>query len=158
MWKNGQPAAIGLVGHGELLPFRELVLDREGVTEAEAESRQRREGGDETITGGVVPTPLLAQEQLCSVSLVALATLLLWVRRAISLDQSAQRPTARLRRIARVFALLAAAICAAGLTVVVRLPSADMLSSTDKLPTVMATVLAIVFALNTYVGMAKLPR
>ncbi len=102
--------------------------------------------------------PLLAQEQLCAVSLVVLAALLLWVRGAITRDPAAQGsvaqgPAARAGRIARMVALLVAAICAAGLIVVVLLPIAD-----TTLPTVLVTGVVMVFALYTYAGMAKLPR
>lgn len=46
-----------------------------------------------------------------------------------------------------------AAICAAGVVVVLLLPIAD-----TTLPTVLATGVVIVFALYTYAGMAKLPH
>jgi hypothetical protein len=100
-----------------------------------------------------VTAPLFAQEQLCSVSLIVLATLLLWVRGAITRDPAAQGPAARVGRIARVLALLIAAICAAGLVVVLLLPIAD-----TTLPTALVTGVVIVFALYTYAGMAKLPH
>ncbi|MGH8918363.1 MAG: hypothetical protein ACRD0H_08510, partial [Actinomycetes bacterium] len=97
--------------------------------------------------------PLLAQEQLCAASLVVLAVLLLWVRRAISVDQVARERAARVGRIARVLALLIAVICAAGMAVIALLPIAD-----TTLPTVLVTGVVIVFVSYTYAGMAKLPR
>lgn len=100
-----------------------------------------------------VAMPLLAQEQLCAVSLVILAALLLWVRGAITRDPAAHGPAARAGRIARVVALLVIAICAAGAVVVVLLPIADTTETT-----VLVTGVVIVFALYTYAGMAKLPR
>jgi hypothetical protein len=100
-----------------------------------------------------VAAPFLIQEQLCAVSLIVLAALLLWVRGTISLDQAEQRPAARAGRITRALTVLIAAICAAGLVVVVLLPIAD-----TTLPTALVTGLVIVFALYTYAGMAKLPR
>ncbi len=96
---------------------------------------------------------LLAQEQLCAVSLVVLAALLLWVRGAITRDPAAQGPAVRAGRIARVVALLIIAICAAGVVVVALLPIADTTETT-----VLVTGVVIVFALYTYAGMAKLPR
>ncbi len=100
-----------------------------------------------------VAVPLLAQEQLCAASLVVLAGLLLWVRGVLSLGRAAQGRAARAGRIARVLALLVAAICAAGVVVVLLLPIAD-----TTLPTALATGVVIVFALYTYAGMAKLPH
>ncbi len=94
---------------------------------------------------------LIAQEQLCSVSLIVLAALLLRVRGAITLDQAAQGSAARVGRIARVLALLLAVTCAAGLVVVLLLSTAD-----TTLPTALVTGVVIVFALYTYAGMAKL--
>jgi hypothetical protein len=52
-----------------------------------------------------------------------------------------------------VLALLVAAICAAGVVVVLLLPIAD-----TTLPTALVTGVVIVFALYTYAGMAKLPH
>ncbi|MGH3934445.1 MAG: hypothetical protein ACRDS1_05625 [Pseudonocardiaceae bacterium] len=98
-----------------------------------------------------VAAPLLAQEMLCAASLVVLAALLLWVRRAISPDQIARERVARVGRTARVLALLISAICAAGMVVVVLLPIAD-----TTLPTALVTGVVIVFAFYTYAGMAKL--
>lgn len=100
-----------------------------------------------------VAAPLLAQEQLCAASLVVLAGLLLWARGAMGLDPAARERVARVGRIARVLALLIAAICAAGVTVVLLLPISDA-----RLPTALVTGLVIVFARHTYAGMAKLPR
>ncbi len=100
-----------------------------------------------------VAVSLLAQEQLCAVSLVVLATVLLWVREAITRDRAVQGPAVRAGRTARVVALLVGAVCVAGLVVVVLLPIADTM-----LPTAVVTGVVIVFALYTYAGMAKLPR
>lgn len=105
-------------------------------------------GGRVQVTG-----PLLAQEQLCSVSLMVLAGLLLRVRRAINLDQAEPGPAARLARTARALPLIIAAICGAGLVVVLLLSSAD-----TTLPTKAATGVVIVFAFYAYAGMTKLPR
>ena len=103
--------------------------------------------------GRVQSLPLLVQEQLCAVSLVVLATVLLWVREAIGKDPTAQGSAARAGRVARVVALLVAAICAAGLAVVALLPIADTMA-----PTVVVTGVVIVFAFYTYAGMTKLVR
>ncbi len=100
-----------------------------------------------------VAAPLLAQEQLCAASLIILAALLLWARGAINRDPAAQGSAARVGRIARVLALLIAAICAAGVVVVLLLSIAD-----TTLPTVLVTGVVIVFALYTYAGMSKLPH
>ncbi|MGH3718062.1 MAG: hypothetical protein ACRDRI_04320 [Pseudonocardiaceae bacterium] len=111
--------------------------------------------GAKLVDDGTMPVaaPLLAQEQLCAASLVVLAGLLLWARGAISLDPAARERMARMGRLARVLALVIAAICAAGVAVVLLLPITDA-----KLPTMSVTVLVIVSALYTYAGMAKLPR
>jgi hypothetical protein len=93
-----------------------------------------------------VAAPLLAQEQLCATSLVVLAALLLWACRAIGRD-----PAARVGRIARVLALVTAAICAVGLAVVMLLPIAE-----STLPTVLVTGVVIFFALYVYAAMATL--
>jgi hypothetical protein len=100
-----------------------------------------------------VAVPLLVQEQLCAVSLIVFAVLLLRVRGMISLDQAAPEPVARAGRTARVLTLIIAAICAVGLVVVALLPHAD-----TTIPTALVTGVAIVFALYTYAGMAKLPH
>ncbi|MGH3684260.1 MAG: hypothetical protein ACRDRU_12110 [Pseudonocardiaceae bacterium] len=100
-----------------------------------------------------VAAPLLAQEQLCAASLVVLAALLLWARRAIGQDPAANGPAARVGRIARVLALVIAAICAVGLAVVTLLPIAD-----STLPTVLVTGLVILFTFYTCARMAMLPH
>jgi hypothetical protein len=100
-----------------------------------------------------VAVPLLAQEQLCSVLLVVLATALLWVRETITQESAVQGSAARAERIARVVALLIAAICLAGVVVVLLLPIPQ-----STFPTVLVTGVVIVFALYTYVGMTKLPH
>ncbi len=100
-----------------------------------------------------VAAPLFAQEQLCAASLLVLAALLLRVRGAITRDPAARGPAARVGHIARVLAVFIAAICAAGLVVVLLLPIAD-----TTLPTALVTGVVIVFALYTYAGVAKLPH
>lgn len=103
--------------------------------------------------GVQVAAPLFAQELLCAVSLIVLAALLLRLRGAIARDPAVPGSAARAGRSTRTVALAIAAICAAGMFVVLLLPIAA-----SAMPTVMVTVVVIGFVYLTYVAVAKLPR
>jgi hypothetical protein len=98
-----------------------------------------------------VTIAFMAQEMLCSLALIALAVVMLWVRGAITRDPAGQDGAVRAGRSAGVFALVIAAIVAAGAVVVALVPATD-----SKVPTIVVSGLVVVFALYSYAGMAKL--
>ncbi|MGH4016767.1 MAG: hypothetical protein ACRDSL_23105 [Pseudonocardiaceae bacterium] len=100
-----------------------------------------------------VAAPLLAQEMLCAVSMVVLAVQLLRARGPIARDPAVPGSAARAARRTRTVALVIAAICAAGMLVVLLLPIAESAALT-----VMLTVFVIVFGYLTDVAMAKASR
>jgi hypothetical protein len=105
------------------------------------------------LIGEPVAVALLAQELLCAIVLVVLATSLLRVRGAIARDPAGQGPAVGAGRSAGAIALGLAGLCVLGAVVVLLLPSAE-----SKLPTALVSVVTVVFALYAYAGMTKLRR
>ncbi len=99
-----------------------------------------------------VELPLLAQELLCAISLICLATLLLSVRGAIGGGSTDLHAAVRRARSARRGGLAIGAVCLLGLSAVL------LAAQGDKLPTVLVSGFVVVAAMWTYTGGAKLPR
>jgi hypothetical protein len=96
-----------------------------------------------------IPLPTLVQNLLCTSALVVLASQLLWLRAAITHDPATQGSAMRAARTTRALALVVAVvIVAAGIAV--------LLTTSAKLLAAAVSIIAVVFAMYTYAGAAKL--